>query len=145
MELVSPEFGDGEEMPEKVGLQEDNVNPELRFHGVPEKAKSLILVMDDPDAKEPAGKIWDHWILYDINPSTEKIEEGETAGTPGRTDFRENRYGGPNPPDGEHIYRFRLYALDTELGLEPGKTKSEVMEAARGHIIERSELHGRYE
>lgn len=145
MEITSPEFEDGEEMPEKVGYMYENVNPVLEISEVPEDTKSLVLIMDDPDALEPAGKIWDHWITYDLDPAVERIESGESPGTEGTTDFRETGYNGPNPPDGEHTYVFTLYALDVELGLKEGASKEEVEESIEGHVIEKNELKGRYE
>ena len=145
MRLTSPEFKDGEELPEKVGYMEKNVNPQLEIEEIPEETVSLVLIMDDPDAVEPAGKIWDHWIVYDVDPSTEKIESGESPGTEGITDFRETGYNGPNPPDGEHMYVFTAYALDKELGLPQGANKEQVEESIEGHIIEKAELKGRYE
>ena len=145
MRLTSPEFKDGEELPEKVGYMEKNVNPQLEIEEIPEETVSLVLIMDDPDAVEPAGKIWDHWIVYDVDPSTEKIESGESPGTEGITDFRETGYNGPNPPDGEHTYVFTAYALDKELGLPQGANKEQVEESIEGHIIEKAELKGRYE
>ena len=145
MKLYSPEFEDGEELPEKAGYMAENVNPELRIEEVPEKASSLVLIMDDPDAMEPAGKIWVHWVMYDIDPSVREIDSGESPGTEGVTDFRETGYNGPNPPDGEHEYLFKLYALDTELGLAEGKDKEEVEEAIEGHVVEKAELRGLYE
>lgn len=145
MKLTSPEFEQGEELPEKVGYMKENVNPELHISGVPEDAVSLILICDDPDAVEPAGKIWDHWIVYDIDPSTEKIESGESPGTEGTTDFRETGYNGPNPPDGRHMYVFTVYALDTELGLPNGASKEDVEDAMEDHVIEKAELKGSYE
>lgn len=145
MKLSSPEFEDGEEIPDKIGYMEENVNPELRIEDVPDEASSLVLIMDDPDALEPAGKIWDHWIMYDIDPSVTEINSGDSPGTEGTTDFRETGYNGPNPPDGEHQYVFKLYALDEELGLEEGKNKEKIKDAMEGHVIEKSELRGLYE
>ncbi len=145
MKLTSSEFKDGEELPEKVGYMEENVNPQLEIEEIPEETVSLVLVMDDPDAVEPAGKIWDHWIVYDISPEVESIESGESPGTEGITDFRETGYNGPNPPDGEHMYIFTVYALDTELGLPQGANKEQVEESIEGRIIEKAELKGRYE
>ncbi|MFO7794413.1 MAG: YbhB/YbcL family Raf kinase inhibitor-like protein [Candidatus Nanohaloarchaea archaeon] len=145
MKLSSPEFKDREELPEKAGYMEENTNPELRIEEVPDEASSLVLIMDDPDALEPAGKIWDHWIMYDIDPTIEEIASGESPGTEGRTDFRETGYNGPNPPDGEHEYVFKLYALDIELGLPQGASKDEVEEAMEDHVIEKAELRGLYE
>lgn len=145
MKLTSSEFSDGEELPEKAGYMEENTNPELIIEYVPGEASSLVLIMDDPDALEPAGKIWVHWVMYDIDPSVREIASGESPGTEGITDFRETGYNGPNPPDGEHTYVFKLYALDTELGLEKGKDKEEIEEAIEGHLIENTELRGLYE
>jgi len=145
MKLTSPEFEGGEELPEKAGYMEENTNPELLIQEVPEQTSSLVLIMDDPDALEPAGKIWVHWVMYDIDPSIKEIKSGESPGTEGVTDFRETGYNGPNPPDGEHTYLFKLYALDTELGLEEGKNKEEIEGEMDGHVIEEAELKGRYE
>lgn len=143
MRLTSPAFEDGEHIPEKHGYTRENASPPLRFHDVPE-AESLVLLMDDPDAKEPAGKIWDHWTVWNIDPSRTGIEEAESPeeAVEGMTDFRETGYGGPNPPDGTHTYRFRLYALDTELDLDRESEKEEVQEAMEDHVIEEAELEG---
>ena len=145
MKLSSPEFENDERMPEKVGYTKENINPELHISEIPEETVTLVLIMDDPDAMEPAGKIWDHWVQYDIEPTKTKIEEGENPGTSGVTDFRDTGYGGPNPPDGEHTYIFRIYALDSELGLPKGASKEDVENAMEEYIIEEAELKGRYE
>ncbi len=145
MKLTGPEFEQGEELPEKIGYMEENTNPELRVEEVPDEASSLVLIMDDPDAIDPAGKIWDHWIMYDIDPSNTEINSEDSPGTEGMTDFRETGYNGPNPPDGEHMYRIRAFALDTELGLPKGASKEEVEDSMEGHVIEKAELKGRYE
>lgn len=144
MKLESPEFEDGGAIPDKYGYTELNINPELNIEDVPENAESLLLIMDDPDALEPAGKIWDHWIAFDISPSTEVIPKGEPEGVQGENDYGETGYGGPNPPDGEHTYVFRLYALDTELGLAEGVPRKRVEEEMEGHVIEKTELKGTY-
>jgi len=143
--LFSPEFDDGEVMPEKVGYMYENVNPELRIEDVSSGVESFVLICDDPDAMEPAGKIWDHWVTYDIPSNVREIGSGESPGTEGMTDFRETGYNGPNPPDGEHTYVFKLYALDTKLDLDEGLSKDEVEEAMKGHIVEGTKLRGRYE
>ena len=144
MKLESPVFEDDEEIPKKYGYQRENVNPELHISGVPEEAESLILIVDDPDALGPAGKIWDHWVLFDINPETEVIDEDSAPGTEGENDYEETGYGGPNPPDGEHTYIFRLYALDTELGLARDVPRKRVEEEMENHVLEKTELKGRY-
>jgi Raf kinase inhibitor-like YbhB/YbcL family protein len=144
MKLESPVFEDGGEIPERFGYPKQNINPELRISDVPDETASLVLIADDPDALEPAGKIWDHWIAFDIDPEKTVIEEGEPEGTQGENDYEETGYGGPNPPDGEHTYVFRLYALDTELGLAEGVPRTRVEEEMEGHVIEKTELKGRY-
>jgi Raf kinase inhibitor-like YbhB/YbcL family protein len=144
MKLESPVFKDGGNIPEKYGYPRQNVNPELHISGVPEEAESLVLIVDDPDALEPAGKIWDHWIAFDIDPDTTVIQEGEPAGKQGKNDYEENGYGGPNPPDGAHTYVFRLYALDTKLGLAEGVPRTRIEEEMDEHVIDETELKGRY-
>lgn len=145
MKLTSPEFEDGEFMPEKYGNTRENVNPPLEIEGVPEDAESLVLIMDDPDAKEPAGKIWEHWTVWNINPETEKIEADSSPGIEGMTDFRKRGYGGPNPPDGVHLYYFKLYALDTELDLPEDARKEDVEESMESHVIEKTELTAKFD
>lgn len=146
LKLTSPEFEDGQMIPEKYGYTRMNVNPPLKVDGVPEEAESLVLVMDDPDALEPAGKVWDHWVVWDIDPEIESIPEGWglQGAKPGKTDYGETKYGGPNPPDGVHTYQFRLYALDTCLDLSESPTKSEIEGAMEGHILDQAKLEGNY-
>lgn len=146
MRLSSPTFNDGESIPDKHGYDKENTNPPLRIGDVPTDAASLALVVDDPDAEEPAGKIWDHWVVWNIAPDTSRIETGSTpsGATEGRTDFDETGYGGPSPPDQEHTYHFRLYALDTELALDAEASKDDLREAMETHIIAETELRGTY-
>jgi Raf kinase inhibitor-like YbhB/YbcL family protein len=147
MKISSPAFDDGEHMPEKYGYTEENVNPPLSIESVPSEAESLVLVMDDPDAMEPAGKIWEHWTVWNIPPTTSEIPEDWTPenAVEGTTDFRDTGYGGPNPPDGTHIYRFQLYAIDTELDLGEECGKEEVMSAIEGHILGEALLEGKFD
>ena len=146
--LTSPAFDDGEPIPERYGYTENNVNPPLEVSGVPESAETLLLVVDDPDAREPAGKIWDHWIVWDVPTDVGTISEGWSAADAGATesenDFDETGWGGPNPPDREHTYRFLLYALDATLGLDPSATKDEVYDAAEGSVVAKDRLEGTY-
>lgn len=144
LSLTSPAFDDGGPIPEEYGYEEQNVNPPLHVAGVPEEAASLALVMDDPDAKPVAGKVWDHWVLYNIPAETTQIREDEAPGVEGANDFGEAGYGGPNPPDKEHTYVFTLYALDTELDLSQGATKEEVENAMEGHVLAKDVLEGTY-
>lgn len=146
LQLTSPVFDNGERIPEKYGYTEQNVNPPLQITGVPEGAVSLALVMDDPDAQPVAGKVWDHWVAWNIDPSVSTIEEDSvpSGAVEGETDYGEIGYGGPNPPDQEHTYVFKLYALDTELDLAAGATKDELEEAMEGHILAETRLEGTY-
>ncbi len=144
--LRSPAFEDGEKIPRKYGYKEDDVNPPLKISRIPAGAESLALVMDDPDAKEPAGKIWDHWVVWDIEPNTSEIPENSIppGAMEGKNDYDKRGYGGPNPPDREHTYRFKLYALDTTLDLPPGSTKEDVRNSMKGHILDKAMLTGTY-
>jgi hypothetical protein len=146
MELSSPAFRDGDPIPRKYGYTETNANPPLEFGGVPAAAESLALVVDDPDAVEPAGKVWDHWVVWNVDPGSDGIPEdwdGATA-TEGRNDYGQNGYGGPNPPDARHTYRFRLYALDTSLDLPAGASSDDLAVAMDGHVVETARLDGTY-
>jgi Raf kinase inhibitor-like YbhB/YbcL family protein len=143
--LSSPAFADGERIPERYGYTNDNVNPPLRVEGVPSEAASLALVVDDPDAREPAGKVWDHWVVWNLDPGTTEIPEGWGGdAVEGRNDYGERGYGGPNPPDREHTYRFILYALDATLDLDAGATKDDLEAAMEGHVLAEAELTGTY-
>lgn len=146
MDLTSPAFEDGDPIPDEYGYTERNISPPLTVHGVPEEAETLALVVDDPDAVEPAGKVWDHWLLWNIPADTTGIPEDASipGAVEGRNDYGEQGYGGPNPPDREHTYRFRLYALDTTLDLEPGAGKEELLDAMEGHVVAETAFHGTY-
>lgn len=146
IQLHSPAFRDGGLIPERYGYTNANVNPPLEIEGVPDGTASLVLLMDDPDAVEPAGKVWDHWTVWNIDPDRERIPEGwdVSTATEGQNDFGEREYGGPNPPDREHTYRFRLFALDTTLDLEPGASKATVVATMDGQIIEETVLEGTF-
>lgn len=144
--LTSSAFDDGAPIPREYGYTERNVNPPLSLADVPEDAASLAVVMDDPDALEPAGKIWDHWLVWNVPADIGTIpEDYDAAGaTEGRNDFGEPDYGGPNPPDGRHTYRFVAYALDTTLSLGPGATKDDLEAAIEGHVLAEATLVGTY-
>jgi len=148
LELASPAFDDGGAIPEKYGYTADNVNPPLETTSVPASAETLFLVVDDPDAREPAGKIWDHWVVWNIDPDIGTIPEDWDASTHGATeganDYGENGWGGPNPPDREHTYRFLLYALDTTLDVDTGATKDDLYDAAEGYVVGKAHLEGTY-
>lgn len=146
LDLSSPAFADGAPIPDQYGYTERDVNPPLEIEGVPTQTGSLALVMDDPDAVEPAGKIWDHWVVWNIDPETISIPEGwDAAGAvEGQNDFGGLGYGGPNPPDREHTYRFTVYALDTTLELDSTATKADLEDAIEGHVLAEATLEGTY-
>jgi len=118
----------------------ENINPELNIAGVPESAKSLALIMDDPDA--PSG-MFVHWVMWNI-PVTDVIEEDSAPGTEGLNGRGETGYIGPCPPSGEHRYFFKLYALDTTLDLPQNTDKEALLSALEPHTIESAELVGLY-
>ena len=137
---VSSVFEDGSPIPAKYTCQGEDMNPPLEIQDVPENVESLVLVIDDPDA--PMG-IWDHWIVWNIDPSTKRIEEDSVPGVEGMNSFRKTSYGGPCPPPGaSHRYRFKLYALDTKLDLDSSANKRDVEEAMEGHIVGQAILIG---
>ncbi len=144
LKLSSPAFQDNAAIPQKFTCEGADVNPELRIDGVPSDVKSLVLIMDDPDA--PA-KVWEHWTVINIPPATASIvEDSVPAGAIQLTnDFRRVEWGGPCPPPGKvHRYQFRLYALDTTISLGPSARKADVEAAMKGHVIEQAVLVGTY-
>jgi len=146
MKLESTSFKNGQEIPRKYGYKQDNVNPPLVIKDVPSETKSLALIMDDPDAMKAVGRLWVHWLVWNINPKTSQIKENSTPenSIQGKTDFGEIAYGGPAPPDKEHLYIFNLYALDSEINLKKGATKEKLEEAMKNHIISEAKLTGKY-
>ena len=146
MKLESSAFQNGEEIPRKYGYKKENINPPLQISDVPDTAKSLVLIMDDPDAMGAVGKVWVHWVIWNIEPSNNEIRENSTPSNSvqGKTDFGEIAYGGPAPPDREHTYIFKLYALDDKLTLNPGSSKLQVEEAMKNHVIAETKLEGKY-
>ena len=146
MILESPAFKNGETIPKKYGFKNENISTPLKISQVPEGTQSLVLIMDDPDAMEAVGKIWVHWVLWNIPPSTTEILENSIPidSVEGKTDFDEIGYGGPAPPDKEHNYVFKLYALDTKLNLEKGSTKENIEKSIKNHILDETKLEGKY-
>jgi len=146
MKIKSNAFENGGEIPRKYGYKNGNTSPPLEISDVPPNTKSLALIMDDPDAMGAVGKIWVHWVVWNIDPSVNQIQENEvpSGSIQGKTDFGETAYGGPAPPDKEHTYIFKLYALDESLSIQNGATKAEVEEAMKNHVIGETKLEGRY-
>ncbi|MFP4177116.1 MAG: YbhB/YbcL family Raf kinase inhibitor-like protein [Candidatus Brocadiia bacterium] len=142
MQLKSEAFENGERIPSRYTCDGKNVSPPLRIEDVPEEAESVALVMDDPDAP---GGTFDHWLVWNIDPATTEIPEGEAPeGVSGKNDFGDLSYGGPCPPSGTHSYRFKIYALDRTLDLAEGSTKGQLQQAMRGHVLEEHLLEGDY-
>lgn len=146
LELTSPAFEDGDAIPETYGRETQDVNPPLRIDGVHDDAESLALIVDDPDAVEPADKVWVHWLVWNVRPGRTNIPEAwqPTDAVEGTNDFDAIGYGGPDPPDDTHRYRFKLYALETVLDLSAGATKTELGEAMQRTILARTQLDGTY-
>ncbi|MEK6826540.1 MAG: YbhB/YbcL family Raf kinase inhibitor-like protein [Nanoarchaeota archaeon] len=148
MKLLSTAFKHGGKIPSKYTCDGKNISPPLEILAAPKNVKSLALIMEDPDVPKHIRKdgMWDHWVVFNIKPDIKEIAEGnEPGGVQGMTTSGKLGYGGPCPPDREHRYFFKLFALDTELDLEEGSTKKEVLDAIEGHIVEEAVLMGRYE
>jgi Raf kinase inhibitor-like YbhB/YbcL family protein len=153
MKLTSPSFDANSAIPARYTCDGEDLSPALHWSDVPEDAKSLVVIMDDPDA--PPGT-WVHWVLYDLPgnltdlpegvPEKERLEEGAAHGACwGVESYSRIGYHGPCPPPGDpHRYYFRLYALDTRLDLAPRATKDEVVKAMKGHVLAEAELMGTY-
>jgi Raf kinase inhibitor-like YbhB/YbcL family protein len=137
---LSSVFENNQEIPAKYTCQGDDINPPLTIDGIPETTKTLVLIMDDPDA--PAGT-WDHWLVWNIAPTAE-IKENSVPGIQGRNSWGRNDYGGPCPPSVTHRYVFKLYALDIELDLPEGADKKELEAAISGHVLAQTQLIGLY-
>ncbi len=148
MKIISAKFENGGLIPAKYTCNGENISPPLEFVDVPEEAVSLVLIMDDPDVPVVVRDdgVWDHWVKFNIPPSIRMIEEGEEPeGVSGMGTGGNLGYYGPCPPDRQHRYFFKLYALDTKLDLPEGVTKKEVENAMAEHIIDQAELIGLYE
>ena len=162
LKLTSSAFSDGGEIPRECGYKNGNKEPPLTISGIPEETASLALIMDDPDAMGAVGKVWVHWVVWNIIRDQDMLPNDDI--TPlydskitadvrcGMTDFDDTGYGGPAPPDKRHTYVFTLYALDSELdGLEKTSTIADVLDAIAGdddggsdRLIERTRLKGTY-
>ena len=138
MHLTSPAFQNGKLLPEKYAYHNQNLSPPLAIQDIPEKAQSLVLIVDDPDA--PAGT-WLHWLVFDL-PIVETLEEGSQIGKKGINSFKTQKYDGPAPPSGVHHYFFKLYALDALLNLKEGATLKEVESSMKEHILAKAEIVG---
>jgi Raf kinase inhibitor-like YbhB/YbcL family protein len=153
MEISSTAFAHGEAIPAKHTCEGGDVSPPLAWTGVPAGAKSLVLIVDDPDAPDPAAPrmTWVHWVLYNLPPSAAGLPEGARGASlpadtkEGTNDFQTTVYGGPCPPIGRHRYFHKLYALDTVLPDLGKPRKAEVERAMKGHVIAEAQLVGTYQ
>lgn len=141
MQITSPAFKHNEYMPVKYTCEGEDINPSLVISGIPEDARGLALIMDDPDA--PMG-VWVHWVVFNI-PVVKRIEEDSVPGELGITNSGRRDYHGPCPPSGTHRYFFKIYALDTKLNLSAGISKGQLEKAMQGHILDKAELIGLYQ
>ena len=143
MKIESPAFANGDRIPEHYSRFGENVSPPLVFKDVPDAAKSLALIVDDPDA--PRGT-FTHWVLFNLDPRMKELPEHARIAreNQGRNSWDEVAYGGPRPPNGEHRYFFRLYALDRKLDLPAGAQRAQIEPALRGHVLAESEWMGRF-
>ena len=142
MKITSSAFQEGGDIPLKFTCDGGDTSPPLQIAEVPSGAKSLALVVDDPDA--PSG-LFTHWMVWNISPQNNTIAEGSAPkGVHGTNDFGKSGYGGPCPPSGTHRYYFRIFALDRELELPAGTKRSQLDAAMKGHVIAQGELMARY-
>jgi len=143
MKITSSAFQEGGDIPSKFSRDGQDINPALRIEGTPSNAKTLLLIMDDPDA--PVG-LFTHWLVWNIDSKTTEIAEKSVpkGAVQGTNDYPTLGYGGPQPPSGTHRYYFKIFALDQTLDLKAGAKRAEVDAAMRGHVIAQGELMGRY-
>lgn len=139
--VTTPAFTDEGAIPAKYTCEGKNVNPQLNISNIPEGTRTLAVIMDDPDA---AGQTFDHWVVFNIEPSS-TIAENSAPGTQGVNSKENNNYTGPCPPSGTHRYFFKIYALDVKLPLKAGATKQQLEEAMKGHILASAQLMGTYQ
>ena len=149
MKISSTAFADNGEIPAVHTCEGRDTAPPLQFAGAPDGAASLALIVDDPDAPDPAAPkmTWVHWVVYDLAPSTAGLPEGgalPAGARDGLNDWKRIGYGGPCPPAGRHRYFFKLYALDTTLSFARPPTKQQLEQAMKGHVLAHAELVGTF-
>ena len=154
LSITSTAFTHNEEIPRVHTCEGKDLSPPLAFSGIPAKAKSLVVIVDDPDAPDPRApkRVWVHWVLYNIPPTTKGLAEGvkgadalPEGARQGVNDWKRKGYGGPCPPIGRHRYYHKLYVLDAVLPELPNPTKAAVLDAMKGHVLGQTELIGTYD
>jgi Raf kinase inhibitor-like YbhB/YbcL family protein len=149
--LTSPAFAHQADIPSKYTCEGSDISPPLSWTGIPAGTQSLALIVDDPDAPDPAApkRTWVHWVLYNLPPTAKALGEAVRAlpaGTlEGLSDWNRTGYGGPCPPIGRHRYFFKLYALDAMLSDLAKPTKPQLEHAMAGHVLEQAEMIGTYQ
>jgi Raf kinase inhibitor-like YbhB/YbcL family protein len=143
MKMTSPAFQNGGNIAAKFSHEGGNRNPPLKIEGTRLAAKSLVLIVDDPDAP---GGLFTHWLVWNIDPKTTSIAEGSMpkGAVEGINDFGAAGYGGPQPPSGTHRYFFKVFALDQEMNLSAGAKRRDLDKAMKDHVIAQGQLMGRY-
>jgi Raf kinase inhibitor-like YbhB/YbcL family protein len=143
MKISSPAFQNSGTIPAKFSHEAGNVSPPLKIEGAPANAKSLALIVEDPDAP---GGLFTHWLVWNIDRKTTLIAEGRApkGAVEGTNDFGTSGYGGPQPPSGTHRYYFKILALDQTLNLGAGAKRHELEEAMKGHVMAQAQWMGRY-
>lgn len=143
MKIEIEAFANGQLIPSRFSKEGGNVSPGIAFRDVPRGAKSLALVLDDPDA--PRG-LFTHWVVYNIDPTLGGFHENQVpeVATQGKNSWGETSYGGPQPPDREHRYYFHLYALDVPLPMQPGADRAELLRRMEGHVMDHVDYMGRF-
>lgn len=148
MKITSTAFENNEPIPAKYTADGENINPQLKVSEIPSEAKSLVLIMDDPDAQKVVGYTWIHWVSFDIpvEGDTLEIEENSKPGKPGESTYKKPEYGGPNPPAGSgiHNYNFKIYALDKTLDLPKMSSLESIQNEMKDHLLGESILTGKY-
>ena len=147
LQLTSSAFTDGAEIPRKFGYKNGNASPPLTISGIPKGTESLALIMDDPDAMAAVGRVWIHWVMWNIHPTITEIAESTTpsGAREGMTSFGEQGYGGPAPPDKRHTYVFKLYALNSSIDNHITNADSQALEGLmEDYILEQATLTGTY-
>ncbi len=148
MKIQSPAFAHNEKIPADYTADGKDINPQLKISKIPKETKSLVLIVDDPDARRVCGYTWVHWIIFDIPVEGDIVEipENSTIGIPGESTYKKPSYGGPNPPAGTgiHNYHFKIYALDKKLKLPKMTSLSKITESMKNHVLANSTLIGQY-
>lgn len=152
LKLWSPDFQSGQAIPRRSTCEGEDLSPAIHWSGVPEGAKSLALIVDDPDAPDPRAPrmTWVHWVLYNLPPTSAGLPAGESNALPegtleGLNDWKRTGYRGPCPPVGRHRYFFKLFVVDTILSDLRHPTKAQLETAMQGHVVGKVELVGTYQ